>query len=327
MIWGIPPTLTPSRNHLPYLPIGLPAMAASALVRAPATSANLGPGFDTAGLALDWWDTLEVTPDQAGPALPMRVIGEQAELIPTGAGNLVRRAMERLATAAGTALPPVRLAVVKGFPLGRGLGSSAAAVVLGLLAARQLAAPALADGELLALASELEGHPDNVAACLAGGATLSRSEGGLVRVTSLDVHPDLVALLLVAPEAMATPEARRLLPGQVPFAAAARTAGRAALLPLALAGDFDLLFEATADELHQPARLARMPATAELLERLRDRGHAACLSGAGPSLLVLAARTRLAAAEADALEALAGAAGWRLHPVEVARTGATATTT
>jgi homoserine kinase len=297
-------------------------MTARVLVQAPATSANLGPGFDAAGLALDWWDTLEVTAGEAGPAAPMRVTGEQAELIPTGPDNLVRRAMERLAAATGTALPPVRLAVVKGFPLGRGFGSSAAAVALGLLAARQLVAADLLAGELLALACELEGHPDNAAACLAGGATLSRSDGGLARASRLDVHPDLVALALVAPEAMATAEARRLLPDQVPFATAARTAGRAALLPLALSGEFDLLLEATADELHQPARLARMPAAARLLERLRDRGHAAFLSGAGPSLLVLAPRASLAGAIGDAREALGEAAGWRLHPVEVARDGA-----
>src|SRR6266511_1024738 len=153
--------------------------AARVLVQAPATSANLGPGFDAAGIALDWWDTLEVTVDEggaAGPPVPMRVAGEQAELIPTGPGNLVRLAMERLAAAAGSDLPPVRLALVKGFPLGRGFGSSAAAVALGLLAARELVDPRLPDAEVLSLASELEGHPDNAAACLAGGATLSWRE-------------------------------------------------------------------------------------------------------------------------------------------------------
>jgi homoserine kinase len=299
--------------------------AARVLVQAPATSANLGSGFDAAGIALDWWDTLEVTVDQGGPAgppAPMRVTGEQAGQVPTGPGNLVRLAMERLAAAAGTALPPVRLALVKGFPLGRGFGSSAAAVALGLLAARELVAPGLPEAELLSLASELEGHPDNAAACLAGGATLSWREAAGARARAVEVHPDLVAVALVAAEPMATTEARRLLPERVPFAAAARTAGRAALLPLALAGDFDLLAPATEDELHQPARLARQPVAAAALAALRGRGHAAFLSGAGPSLLLLTPRAGLAAAEADAAEALADAAGWRLHSLEIARGGA-----
>jgi homoserine kinase len=295
-------------------------MTARVLVQAPATSANLGSGFDAAGIALDWWDSLEATV-AAAPAA-MRVGGEQAELVPTGPDNLVRLAMERLAAALGGALPPLRLSMVKRFPLGRGFGSSAAAVVLGLLAARELLAPALPRAELLALATELEGHPDNAAACLAGGATLSWRQGGAVRARAVAVHPDLVAVALVAAEPMATVEARRLLPERVPFAAAARTAGRAALLPLALAGDFELLAPATEDELHQPARLAGQPAAAALLAALRGRGHAAFLSGAGPSLLLLTPRAGLAAAAADAAEALAGAPGWRQVTLEIARGGA-----
>ena len=298
-------------------------MTARVLVQAPATSANLGSGFDAAGIALDWWDSLEVTVDRDGrEPVPMRVDGEQAGQVPTGPGNLVRLAMERLAAATGASLPPVRLALVKGFPLGRGFGSSAAAVALGLLAARELVAPGLPDAEVLALASELEGHPDNAAACLAGGATLSWRDGAGARARPVEVHPDLVAVALVAAAPMATVEARRLLPDQVPFATAARIAGRAALLPLALAGDFGLLAAATEDELHQPARLAGQPAAAALLARLRGRGHAAFVSGAGPSLLLLAPRTGLAAARADAAEALADAPGWRLQPLEIARGGA-----
>ncbi|HEY2960743.1 MAG TPA: homoserine kinase [Actinomycetota bacterium] len=297
-------------------------MTARVLVQAPATSANLGPGFDAAGIALDWWDSLEavVAPTPA----PLRVSGEQAELIPTGPDNLVLLAMERLAAAVGGTLPPVRLSMVKRFPLGRGFGSSAAAVALGLLAARELLAPGLPQAELLPLATELEGHPDNAAACLAGGATLSWREDGVARARAVEVHPELVAVALVAAEPMATVEARRLLPELVPFAAAARTAGRAALLPLALAGEFELLAPATEDELHQPARLAAQPAAAALLAALRGRGHAAFLSGAGPSLLLLTPRAYLAAARADAAEALAAAPGWRMRTLEVARGGARA---
>jgi homoserine kinase len=292
-------------------------------VRAPATSGNLGPAFDAAGLALDWWDELEVS---SGPAFSVHVSGEHAELLPTGPDNLVAVAMRRLAAEAGAELPPVHLSLVKGFPLGRGFGSSAAAVVLGLVAARELLGAPLSDGHLLALATELEGHPDNVAPCLLGGATLAWLEPDRPAMQAVPVHPDLAAIALVAPEPMATAEARRLLPERVPFAAAAHAAGRAALLAPALAGEFDLLLPATEDLLHQPARLARTPAAAELLEGLRARGHAAVLSGAGPSLLVLVPRDALDGALADAAGAVAaaGAGGWQVRPAEVARAGALA---
>ena len=300
---------------------GAEAAPASVRVLAPATSANLGPGFDAAGLALDWWDSLEV---RSAPVTSVRIAGEQAEAIAVGEDNLVLRAMRHLAAASDTELPPLHLDLVKGFPLARGFGSSAAAVTLGLLAARALLAPDLPDAMLLGLATELEGHPDNVAPCLSGGATLCWSEGAQVRSRRIAVHADLAAVALVASDPMATTEARRLLPTGVPFAEAARTAGRAALLAPALAGDFDLLLPATEDVLHQPARLAAVPTSGRVLEALRERGHAAFLSGAGPSLLVLCARSALAGASADAEEALkiAGAEGWRVRSLELARIGA-----
>ena len=292
-------------------------------VRAPATSANLGPAFDAAGIALAWWDELEVRP---APADAIQVSGEQAELLGTGRDNLVALAMRRLAEAAGATLPPLHLSMVKGFPLGRGFGSSAAAAVLGLVAARELVAPGLPEAELLALACELEGHPDNATPCLHGGATLSWVEDGRPRWRAVPLHPDLVAVALVAPEPMATSEARRLLPERVPFAVAAHTGARSAMLALALAGDAELLLPATEDLLHQPQRLARMPVAARLLGLLRDRGHAAFVSGAGPSLLVLCRRAAAPGAVADAGEALrtAAADGWRVHQLELARAGALA---
>ena len=290
-------------------------------VRAPATSANLGPAFDAAGIALDWWDELEVRP---APVDAIQVSGEQAELLPTGRDNLVAVAMRRLAEAAGAPLPPLHLTVVKGFPLGRGFGSSAAAVVLGLVAARRLVAPGLPDTELLALACELEGHPDNATPCLQGGATLAWVEDGRPRWRAVPVHPDLVAVALVAPEPMATSEARRLLPERVPFAVAAHTGARSAMLPLALAGDPELLLPATEDLLHQPQRLARAPDSARLLERLRTAGHAGFVSGAGPSLLVLCPRPAAPGVLADAEAAVTagGDEGWRIRPLELARHGA-----
>jgi homoserine kinase len=258
------------------------------------------------------------------PVDAIQVSGEQAELLPTGRDNLVAVAMRRLATAVGATLPSLHLTVVKGFPLGRGFGSSAAAVVLGLVAARRLVAPELPDAELLALACELEGHPDNATPCLRGGATLAWVEDGRPRWRAVPVHPDLVAVALVAPEPMATSEARRLLPERVPFAVAAHTAARSAMLPLALAGDPELLLPATEDLLHQPQRLARAPDSARLLERLRAAGHAGFVSGAGPSLLVLCPRPAAPGVLADAGAAVAatGAEGWRVLPLELARHGA-----
>jgi len=289
--------------------------------RAPATSANLGPAFDAAGIALDWWDELEA---RSAPVDAIQVSGEQAELLPTGRDNLVAVAMRRLAEAAGASLPPLHLSVVKGFPLGRGFGSSAAAVVLGLVAARALVAPDFPVAELLALACELEGHPDNAAPCLQGGATLAWVEDGRPRWRAVPAHPRLGAGALGAPEPLATSEARRLLPERVPFAVAAHTGARSAMLALALAGDAELLLPATEDLLHQPHRLAHTPDAAELLERLRAAGHAAFVSGAGPSLLVLCPRPAAPGTVADAEEALAasGADGWRIRQLELARGGA-----
>jgi homoserine kinase len=202
--------------------------------------------------------------------------------------------------------------------------SSAAAVVLGLVAARELVAPTFPEAELLALACELEGHPDNATPCLRGGATLAWVEDGRPRWRPVPLHPDLVALALVAPEPMATGEARRLLPERVPFAVAAHTGARSAMLPLALAGDAELLLPATEDLLHQPQRLAHTPDGAKLLEALRSAGHAAFVSGAGPSLLVLCPRSAAPGALADAEEALAAtdAQGWQLRRLELARHGA-----
>ena len=294
-------------------------------VAAPATTANLGPAFDAAGLALDWWDTVEVRVGAAGlDETTMHVVGAEAELLPVGPGNLVRRAMTAMADHIGEPLPAAHLSVVKGFPLGRGFGSSAAAVVLGLLAARALLRPDLPDAAVLELATELEGHPDNVAPCLAGGATLCWREAGQVHMAELPVGERLTAVALVAARPLSTETARKLLPPQVPFELAAATAGRAALLAPALAGADELLLPATEDALHQPTRLALDEAAAGALEALRADGHAAFLSGAGPSLVVLCPDEQAETVQAAAEQAVAGADGWLVRPVELARSGALA---
>jgi homoserine kinase len=323
-----------------------PARPSRVRVAAPATCANLGPGFDAAGLALDWWDTLDVTVRPGPPSF--HASGMQAEQLnerPPGArDNLVLASMRALADEAGAALPGVGLELVKGFPLGRGFGSSAAAIALGVLAARALIAPDLPDDTVVRLAARIEGHPDNVAPCLLGGATIALAAGAdgaagaagadgaagaaaapggdRVVVHRLRPHPALAAVVLVAAAPLSTVAARRALPAQVPFSVAARTAGRAALLAPAITGAFGLLLDATEDVLHQPVRLALDEVAARAVAGLRARGHAAVLSGAGPSVLVLTPAEAAAEALAAAEAVLDGAAGWEARPVALSRTGA-----
>lgn len=290
------------------------------VVLAPATSANLGSGFDTAGIALDWWDTLTVSPmDGSQGTFTLKVGGEESDTIPTGRDNVLIEAMTRFAEEVSRKLPALKLELDLGFPLGRGFGSSATGIVLGLLAAREILAPKLPTAELFGLASQIEGHPDNVAPCLFGGATLCWKEQGGPRCHSIRIHPDLTALAIISPEPMGTKTARQMLPEVVPFEDAAWTAGRAALLPLALSGAFDLLSPATADVLHQKRRLAGWPYAARMLGLLRAGGHAAFVSGAGPSLLVLCERRQLEDVRRDAEEACRGATGWRLREVGLLR--------
>jgi homoserine kinase len=290
------------------------------VVLAPATSANLGSGFDTAGLALDWWDTLRVRAIDGNPGhFTLKVTGEGAETISFGRDNLLIEAMARFSREVGVMVPAVSLELEIGFPLGRGFGSSAAGIALGLIAAREVTACDMSDSDLFELATGIEGHPDNVAPCLFGGATLCRNEQGAHRYHSIDIHHDLAAFALISPEAMGTKTARAILPPTVPFADAVWTAGRAALLPLALAGAFDLLRPATDDVLHQKQRLAGWPDAMRALDVLRARGHAAFVSGAGPSLLVLCQREQLPQVQRDAEAACQRAAGWRLQSLTLLR--------
>lgn len=239
------------------------------LVRAPATSANLGPGFDTAALALSLWNELEVADGEG-----VMVRGEGAGELPADASNLAVRAYALLADPAGK-----RFSFVNRIPLGSGLGSSAAAIALGLAAAR----PAGDPEELLAAGLELEGHADNLAAALIGGVTLTW-DGRIARIA--DTAP--VGLVAVVPEERTfTAVSRRALPAGVPHADAAHTAARAALLGAALAsGRTDLLAAALDDRLHEPYRPS--PLLAAVRAELPPGAIGATLSGSGPSVLVWA---------------------------------------
>ncbi|HEX6445123.1 MAG TPA: homoserine kinase, partial [Streptosporangiales bacterium] len=255
-------------------------------VRVPATSANLGPGFDCAGLALACYDEVEAEVTRAG--LTVEVDGEGAGDVPRDEAHLVVRALRASLDESGERLPGLTLRCVNAIPHSRGLGSSAAAIVAGVVLGRALAGVADPAGPgALPLAARLEGHPDNVAACLLGGLTLSFTGGGVVDAVRLVPAAELSALAVVPPHRVSTEAARGLLPGSVPHADAAASAARAALLAPAITGRPDLLLAATEDRLHQRYRRPAMPETLSLVEALRAAGHAAAVSGAGPTVLVL----------------------------------------
>jgi homoserine kinase len=249
------------------------------IARVPATSANLGPGFDCLALALDLCN--EVTVD-TGADHGVVWEGEGAEELPTDFTDAVSRAMREAAAALGEKLPSFGLSSVNRIPLERGLGSSAAAAVAGIELATALLGHGSDAGRTLALASRLEGHPDNVAAAVHGGLTIAFDD----RAVRLDPSPDLrPAVLIPDHERLATSVARDALPRQVALADASFNAGRAALAVVAITERPDLLRDALQDRLHQRARLALLPSVEPVFQRLWDEGFAVCVSGAGPSLL------------------------------------------
>ncbi|CAN5756673.1 homoserine kinase [soil metagenome] len=296
-------------------------------VRTPASSANLGPGFDSFGLALALHDDVEVAVTPAG--LHVDVAGEGAHEVPRDEQHLVVRAARATFDALGKQPPGLRLRCRNRVPHGRGLGSSAAAIVAGVVAARALvensepgAGAGLDADAALLLAAELEGHPDNVAAALLGGCTLAWTEQAGARAIRLD--PVVSAVVLVPARPLSTELARGLLPAQVPHRAAVANSARAALLTVAMTTRPDLLLAATEDLLHQDYREPAMPASLALVRRLRTAGRAAVVSGAGPAVLVLVAATAAGAPPAAGLVGeLAGAApGWQPQPLAVDMDGA-----
>jgi homoserine kinase len=285
-------------------------------VRVPATSANLGPAFDCAGLALTCYDVLDFAVAPSG--LEVSVSGVGAGELPTDESHLVVRAFRAACDQLGWRPTGLRVAADNGIPQGRGMGSSAAAVVAGVLGAWALCPDVeeIDEDAVLRLTSELEGHPDNVAPCLLGGATLSWTEPEGARAVRLDVAPGIRPVVLVPEATLSTHVARRLLPEAVPHADAAFNAARSALLVHALTADPALLLDATDDRLHQRQRAAAMPASIDLVDRLRAEGFAAVVSGAGPSVLVLA--TGSAVPDITGLTP----AGWDALPLAVDTAGA-----
>lgn len=267
------------------------ATAVGVEVRSPASSANLGPGFDCVGLALSLYTTVRATP------------AERAEVVtnlpnvPTGPDNFVYRSCEMLAAEAGRRLPPLRLEVAADVPLARGLGSSASALVAGLVAANHLLAQPLTPAELLDLAAREEGHPDNVGAALLGGVVIATTDAGRVSAVRVSPPERLGALVLVPDFELSTARARAALPDHFDRADAVHALSHAALLAAALtAGRLDLLGAAMRDRLHQPYRAPLVPGLTEVLNGAAEHGAlGAALSGAGPSVLCLYDRESIGA--------------------------------
>jgi homoserine kinase len=313
-------------------------------VRVPATSANLGPGYDALGLALTLHDVVTARVTEGG--LSIEVSGPGEETAAAGEQHLVVRAMRAAFAELGVQPPGIGLRCVNAIPHGFGLGSSAGAIVAGLLAARALwaggagqdhtgrdaadhgdarpgSAGLMTDVGLLRLAAGLEGHPDNVAACLAGGLTISWTPAAGARAVRLAPVPGLTPVVCVPASPLSTAEARMVLPPAIAHADAAANSARAALLIAALTHDPSLLMAGTEDFLHQRYRAPAMPATADLVGRLRTGGIPAVVSGAGPSVLAFTmAGTRPGP---DAVQQIVGGAqaSWRVHVLDVDRDGAT----
>ena len=260
-------------------------------VLAPATTANLGPGFDCLGMALDLWNRLEVRP--GGPESPgeplVEVSGEGSTEAPSDASNLVYRSMRFLFREANLELPPLRLRCHNQIPFSRGLGSSAAAITSGLVAANALCPARFSPNELLEMAATIEGHPDNVAAAVLGGLQLVVSDQEQLYTAAISIPEDLQAVLYIPEQRIATADARAVLPQTVTLADAVYNLGRIALLVAGMASDHpEYLSIGTQDRLHQPYREPLFPAIKLIFAAARTAGALGVfLSGSGSTVLAL----------------------------------------
>lgn len=294
-----------------------PAFRAAAVrVRVPATSANLGPGFDALGLSLGLYDDVVVRVADSG--LHIDIAGEGADTLPRDEKHLLVRSLRTAFDLLGGQPRGLEIVCANRIPHGRGLGSSSAAICAGIVAARAVTTGGdarLDDVALLELATEIEGHPDNVAACLLGGFTLAWMDGS-ARAIRMDPSDSIVPVVFVPGKPVLTETARGLLPRTVPHVDAAFNAGRAALLVEALTRRPELLLTATEDRLHQDYRAPAMPESVELVGRLRAEGVPAVISGAGPTVLALAGD-----GAADKVARLAGE-GWAANRLTLDARGA-----
>jgi len=274
--------------------------------RVPATSANLGPGFDCFGLALNLWNEVSLDTD-AEPGVVWE--GEGADELPSDGTDMVSMAMLHAARVGGGILPGLALHGVNRIPLERGLGSSAAACVAGISLADRILDLGLEPEDVLDLAIEIEGHPDNAAAAIAGGFTLAFGDG----VIRLDPHPDLRPVAYVPTDIrLPTGEARAALPQLVSLRDAVHNAGHAAATVVALTSEPGLLTQTLGDRLHQEARLSLVPSVSAVFDQIRAAGVPVCLSGAGPTLLAF---------ELDGVSMPDPGRGWRILRLDVAGRG------
>ena len=302
-------------------------MPAAVRVRVPATVANLGPGFDALGAAVRIHLEIEIEPRR--DSVDIMVEGEGAEHLPQDDTNLVIRSMNTFFDHVGRRPPGYAVRVRNPIPLAAGLGSSAAAVVGGLFAARAVTGRNVPQIEMVNLATSLEGHPDNVLPALLGGMVVAYRGGADddLRYFRLDPSERLVPIVLVPRQQLSTSQARAGLPSEVSFEDAQFTSSRAALLVAAMStgAGADVLADAMNDRLHEPSRLALMPETAAVHAELREAGLAVALAGSGPALLVVAPRPE-AATRAEQIRRVCRARdeGWRVFVTEWEPEGATA---
>jgi homoserine kinase len=293
-------------------------------VQVPATSANLGPGFDSFGLAFGLYDRyVAQVLDDGG--LDIDVTGEGSDDVPRTDKNLLVKAMHKGFDFLGGRPKGLAVRALNVIPHGRGLGSSAAAIIGGLILARALVltgSEKMSDEVLLSLASEMEGHPDNVAAALYGGAAVAWQEELPTKFSAHAIHlpvdPRIKAIAFIPAASLATKKARAMLPESVPFAEAQRNSTNTAILTQALTLRPDLLWRATEDFLHQKYRQEAMPASFALVTKLRAAGVAAFISGAGPTVLALHT------SDQEEIEQLmrAGGAKFEAQNLEIASRGA-----
>ena len=311
-----------------FSPVSL-VKGSSVRVRVPASSANIGPGFDSIGLALGIWDECVATVT-AAPGLVIEVEGEGAADVPRDARHLVHRSMVRAWEQLGVKPPAgLRLSCRNAIPHGRGLGSSASAIVAGVVAAQGLCDMAMgrdrADNSFDRaftnnLATAIEGHPDNASASVFGGMTLSWADdvdSGQIHSVQLEVTADVIPLLFIPATQLPTATARAVLPEQIPHCVAAQNSARAGLLVEAVTRRPDLLLAATREWLHQEQRRSSFPDSMALLDILRGKGHAAVISGAGPSVLVLTTQPQI-----EGARALGDQSVWRVLAPGMPLTGA-----
>ncbi len=285
----------------------------------PATSANLGPAFDSAGLALAVYDELiaMVTDDEG---ILVEIAGEGEGHLPLDESHLVVRSMLAAFAEMDVTVPGFILRCTNTIPHGRGLGSSAAAIIGGIVLARALVADGreiMTDSDVLQLALRQESHPDNLAAALHGGFTIAWLEDdGFADAVRLEPHPDVHPVALIPQTELQTAKARALLPAEVPFADASHNVSRSALLVHAMTTDPRRLMAATSDRLHQQSRSSAYPDSVALVARLREAGVPAVISGAGPTVLAFADAQTLGLVES------AVDSGWRVLPLVTAVMGA-----